>query len=133
MSLFSHNFLSDENIIHGIIGDGVLQRNTENRLYEQFFYFIKDATFKHKLSEDEAASLYTDTILAFIENVKNKRFEGKSAVKTYLYQIFSNKCVEAACYIIFTGLITKERIISTSCIRITGLITKKRIISTSCI
>ena len=94
MSLFSHNFLSDENIIHGIIGDGVLQRNTENRLYEQFFYFIKDATFKHKLSEDEAASLYTDTILAFIDNVRNKRFEGKSAVKTYLYQIFSNKCVD---------------------------------------
>ena len=90
MSLFSHNFLPDENIIHGIIGDGVLQRNTENRLYEQFFYFIKDATFKHKLSEDEAASLYTDTILAFIENVRNKRFEGKSSVKTYLYQIFSN-------------------------------------------
>ena len=94
MSLFSHNFLSDENIIHGIIGDGVLQRNTENRLYEQFFYFIKDATFKHKLSEDEAASIYTDTILAFIENVRNKRFEGKSSVKTYLYQIFSNKCVD---------------------------------------
>ena len=94
MSLFSHNFLSDENIIHGIIGDGVLQRNTENRLYEQFFYFIKDATFKHKLSEDEAASIYTDTILAFIDNVRNKRFEGKSAVKTYLYQIFSNKCVD---------------------------------------
>jgi RNA polymerase sigma factor (sigma-70 family) len=94
MNLFSRNTLSDENIINGISGDGILQRTTENKLYEQFFYFIKDATFKHKLSEDEAASLYTDAILAFIENVKNKRFEGKSAVKTYLYQIFSNKCVD---------------------------------------
>ncbi len=94
MNLFSRNALSDENILQGIIGDGILQRTTENKLYEQFFYFIKDATFKHQLSEDEAASLYTDTILAFIENVRNKRFEGKSAVKTYLYQIFSNKCVD---------------------------------------
>ena len=94
MNFFSRNALSDENIIHGIMADGILQRTTENKLYEHFFYFIKDATFKHKLLEDEAASLYTDTILAFIENVKNKRFEGKSAVKTYLYQIFSNKCVD---------------------------------------
>lgn len=80
MNLFSRSVLSDENIINGISSDGILQRTTENKLYEHFFYFIKDATFKHKLLEDEAASLYTDTILAFIENVKNKRFEGESAV-----------------------------------------------------
>lgn len=94
MNIFSRVTLSDEAILKGIIGDGILQRATENKLYEQFFYLIKDATFKHKISEDEAASLYTDTILAFIENVKNNRFEGKSALKTYLYQIFSNKCVD---------------------------------------
>lgn len=47
-----------------------------------FFTSLRDATFKHQLSEDEAASLYTDSILAFIENIRNKRFEGKSAVKT---------------------------------------------------
>ena len=94
MNFFSRNTQSDEAIISGIIGDSILQRTTENKLYEQYFYFIKDATFKHKISEDEAASLYTDTILAFIENVKNKRFEGKSSLKTYLYQIFSNKCVD---------------------------------------
>ena len=94
MNLFSRNTLSDEAIISGIVGDNILQRITENKLYEHFFYFIKDATFKHKILEDEAASLYTDTILAFIENVKSKRFEGKSSLKTYLYQIFSNKCVD---------------------------------------
>ena len=94
MNLFSRVALSDEAILSGILGDGILQRTTENKLYEQFFYFIKDATFKHKLLEDEAASLYSDTILAFIENVRNRNFEGKSSVKTYLYQIFSNKCVD---------------------------------------
>ena len=94
MNLFSRVALSDEAILSGILGDGILQRTTENKLYEQFFYFLKDATFKHQLSEDEAASLYSDTILAFIENVRNRNFEGKSSVKTYLYQIFSNKCVD---------------------------------------
>jgi RNA polymerase sigma-70 factor (ECF subfamily) len=94
MILFSRGILSDEAILSGIVSDGILQRNTENKLYEQYFYFIKDATFKHKLSEDEAASLYTDSVLAFIDNVRVNRFQGNSAVKTYLYQIFSNKCVD---------------------------------------
>ena len=94
MNLFSRGALSDEAILAGIVSDGILQRNTENKLYEQYFYFIKDATFKHKILEDEAASLYTDSVLAFIENVRLNRFQGNSAVKTYLYQIFSNKCVD---------------------------------------
>ena len=94
MKFFSRSTLSDEAILSGILSDGILQRNTENKLYEQYFYLIKDATFKHKILEDEAASLYTDTILAFIENVRSNRFQGNSAVKTYLYQIFSNKCVD---------------------------------------
>ncbi|MDZ7899693.1 MAG: sigma-70 family RNA polymerase sigma factor [Arcicella sp.] len=94
MIFFNRSTLSDEAILAGIVSDGILQRNTENKLYEQYFYFIKDATFKHKISEDEVASLYTDSILAFIENVRSNRFQGNSAIKTYLYQIFSNKCVD---------------------------------------
>ncbi len=94
MNIFGRGNLSDDTIVAGILSDGMLQRTTENKLYEQFFYFIKDATFKHQLSEDEAASIYTDSILAFIENVQNGRFEGKSSLKTYLFQIFSNKCVD---------------------------------------
>lgn len=94
MNFFSRGILSDEAILSGIVSDGILQRNTENKLYEQYFYFIKDATFKHKILDDEAASLYTDSILAFIENVRSNRFQGNSAIKTYLYQIFSNKCVD---------------------------------------
>jgi RNA polymerase sigma factor (sigma-70 family) len=94
MKFFSRSTLSDETILSGIVSDGILKRNTENKLYEQFFYFIKDATFKHKITEDEAASLYTDSVLAFIENVRNNRFQGNSAIKTYIYQIFSNKCVD---------------------------------------
>jgi RNA polymerase sigma factor (sigma-70 family) len=94
MNIFVRGNLSDDTIVAGLMGGGVLQRTTENKLYEQFFYFIKDATFKHQLSEDEASSIYTDTILAFIENVRNGRFEGKSSLKTYLFQIFSNKCVD---------------------------------------
>lgn len=61
MNFFSRGILSDEAILSGIVSDGILQRNTENKLYEQYFYFIKDTTFKHKILNDEAASLYTDS------------------------------------------------------------------------
>ncbi|MET3129257.1 RNA polymerase sigma-70 factor (ECF subfamily) [Arcicella rosea] len=94
MIFFTRGIVSDDEILSGILGDSVLKRATENKLYEQFAYLIKDATFKHQLSEDDAASLYSDTILVVIENILNKRFEGKSSLKTYLFQIFSNKCVD---------------------------------------
>ena len=94
MNIFARGTVPDDKILSGILGDSVLKRATENKLYEQFAYLIKDATFKHQLTEDEAASLYADTILIVIEHIQKKRFEGKSSLKTYLFQIFSNKCVD---------------------------------------
>ncbi len=94
MNFFARGIVSDTDILTGILGDLVQRRATENKLYEQYAYLIKDATFKHQLSEDEAASLYSDTILVVIDHILQKRFEGKSSLKTYLFQIFSNKCVD---------------------------------------
>ncbi|MDR6564336.1 MULTISPECIES: sigma-70 family RNA polymerase sigma factor [unclassified Arcicella] len=94
MNIFARGTVPDDKILSGILGDSVLKRATENKLYEQFAYLIKDATFKHQLTEDDAASLYADAILVIIEHIQKKRFEGKSSLKTYLFQIFSNKCVD---------------------------------------
>ena len=48
----------------------------------------------HALSEDESFNAYSDTILAALENIRNTRFEARSSLKTYLFQIFHNKCVD---------------------------------------
>jgi RNA polymerase sigma factor (sigma-70 family) len=37
---------------------------------------------------------YSDTILSVIEHIATDKFEGRAELKTYIYQIFSNKCVD---------------------------------------
>lgn len=93
MSLFRRN-LTDQELIDGIRTGGQQQRYFENYLYDQYLYLIRDAVRKHKLDEEEASIAYSDTILTSIENIITGRFEGRSAIKTYVHQIFSNKCVD---------------------------------------
>ncbi len=94
MSLFSKKTTSDSAIIDGINEGGSPKRKAENLLFEKYYYLIKDGIRKHKLTDDECFSIYSDSIIAIIENVIGGKFEGRSELKTYIYQIFSNKCVD---------------------------------------
>ncbi|WP_018621040.1 RNA polymerase sigma factor [Spirosoma luteum] len=93
MSLFARH-LSDAEIIAGIQTGGSTRHSVENRLYEQYLYFIREGTRKHRLPEEDCVSAYDDTILAGIDHITTGRFKGQSKLETYLYQIFSNKCVD---------------------------------------
>lgn len=85
--------LSDNNIIDGILKGGNQRRINENKLYEKYYYFIKEGVKRYHLDEDESASVYSDTILAVIDSINQGSFEKRSELKTYFFQIFSNKCV----------------------------------------
>ena len=87
--------LPDAELIAGIRAGGTKRRFYENNLYEKYQYFITQGTRKHRLSEDECASVYSDTILAVFDHISIGRFEGRSELKTYITQIFNNKCVDA--------------------------------------
>ncbi|MBE9465731.1 RNA polymerase sigma factor [Dyadobacter subterraneus] len=91
---FFQKILSDNVLIEGILSKDGSLRSFENRLYEKYAYLIREGVWKHKLSTDECSIAYSDTILTIIENIQNGRFEGRSGLKTYLYQIFNNKCVD---------------------------------------
>lgn len=86
--------LDENNIISGLQEGGTQRRLFERKLYEHFFYLIKQGVWKYGLSEDICASAYSDTIISLIENIVSRRFEGKSSLKSYTYQIFMNKCVD---------------------------------------
>jgi RNA polymerase sigma factor (sigma-70 family) len=86
---------ADIDIINGIIAGGTIRRQFENKLYNKYSYMIREASFKHKLNEEQASIAYSDSILSVIEHIANGRFEGRSELKTYIFQIFSNKCVDA--------------------------------------
>ena len=91
---FFQKILPDNILISGILSKDGQRRTFENRLYEQYSYLIREGTWKHKLTSDECSMVYSDTILTTIEHIQTNRFEGRSGLKTYVYQIFNNKCVD---------------------------------------
>jgi RNA polymerase sigma factor (sigma-70 family) len=85
---------TDQEIIEQLRQNGIDKRRSEEELFNRFSYFIREGMTKHVLSEDESFNAYSDTLLAAFENINNAHFEARASLKTYLYQIFHNKCVD---------------------------------------
>jgi RNA polymerase sigma factor (sigma-70 family) len=85
---------TDQQIIEQLRQSGTDKRRSEEQLFNRFAYFIREGMTKHALSEDESFNAYSDSILAALENISNTHFEARASLKTYIYQIFHNKCVD---------------------------------------
>lgn len=90
----SSNSLKDWQIIGLLRHKGLDKRKGEESLFNEYAYFIRDGMRKHRLSEEEAFDAYADSVLAAIDNISNETFQGYSSLKSYLYKIFHNKCVD---------------------------------------
>jgi RNA polymerase sigma factor (sigma-70 family) len=84
----------DDQILEGLKGNYTERSRQEKILYQQYNYFIDEGCRKYNLNSDDSFSAYSDAILSAIHNIVNNRFDGRSSLKTYLYQIFSNKCID---------------------------------------
>ena len=84
----------DRDIINNLLQDGIDRKKGEEQLFNHYAYFIEQAMHKYSFQEDEAFNIYADTIIAAIARITNHSFEGRSSLKTWLYQIFHNKCVD---------------------------------------
>ena len=87
-----HHF--DLEIINNLLQDSIGRKKGEEQLFSQYAYFIEQAMHKYSLPEDEAFNIYADTIIAAIARITDRSFEGRSSLKTWLFQIFHNKCVD---------------------------------------
>lgn len=85
---------NEKDIITGLEAGGVQRRIAEKALFEQYFYLIRHGSKKYSISEDDAASAYSDAIISIIDNVAGHKFEGRSSLKSYIYKVFLNKCVD---------------------------------------
>jgi RNA polymerase sigma factor (sigma-70 family) len=74
--------------------DGVPRRTAEDHLFRKYAYFIREGSHKYSITEEESFDAYADSILSAIETITKGLFENRSSLKTYLYKIFHNKCVD---------------------------------------
>jgi RNA polymerase sigma factor (sigma-70 family) len=85
---------ADKELIARLLQGGISKRKAEDQLFTGYAYFIQEGIRKYSLQEEDAFDAYSDTVLSAIEKVTNGSFESRSSLKTYLYQIFHNKCVD---------------------------------------
>jgi RNA polymerase sigma factor (sigma-70 family) len=84
----------DPEIIEHLKENGSSRRKAEEQLFISYMYFIQAGMRKYTLTEEDAFEVYSDTILSAIEKISGGLFEGRSSLKTYLFRIFHNKCVD---------------------------------------
>ena len=87
-----HHF--DQDIINNLLQDGIDRKKGEEQLFSHYAYFIEQAMHKYSFPEEEAFNIYADTIIVAITRITDHSFEGRSSLKTWLYQIFHHKCVD---------------------------------------
>ena len=92
--LFKKTIEPDSVLCQKLLQGWPQRRAAENSLFEKYYYLTKEATFKHNLTHEDAFSAYSDAILAVIDAVVLKKFNESASLKTYIYQIFNNKCVD---------------------------------------
>lgn len=86
--------ISDEHIIDGLKSDNNKRPYFEKELYLKYNYFIDEGCRKFRLPYEDSFSAYSDAVMSVIHNVIVNDFEKRSLLKTYLFQIFSNKCID---------------------------------------
>ncbi len=86
--------LADEELITALLQDDLALRKAENYFFDRHDYFIKEGIKKFRITEDEAFDAYSDAVLVVMENIRKGRFEKRSSLKTYTFQVFQNKCVD---------------------------------------
>ena len=87
-------YFSEQDILDKLRSPGITRRKAEEQLFKKYAYFMNVGVHKYSLSEDDLSDAYSDTILAGIESITNSSFREKSSIKTFLFQIFQNKCVD---------------------------------------
>jgi RNA polymerase sigma-70 factor (ECF subfamily) len=86
--------MNDNEIIQKINQGGSQMEKCLEAFYRENIRFIGVMEKKYSLAREAVTDAYTDAIIDFKEQVKNHMFRQKSKCSTYLYSIFSNKCID---------------------------------------
>jgi len=91
---FPNVISNDDEMVRNLKESVMGKRKAEEQLFNTHSYFIREAVNKFSIDQEEAFNAYSDTVLQAIQNITTGKFEQRSSLKTYLYKIFNNKCVD---------------------------------------
>lgn len=86
--------LLENGIIGALRSSGIDKRKAEDKLFEKYSYLIQMSQTKYSLSKEDSFDAYSDTVLAVIRSISEGYFKNRSSLKTFVYEIFHNKCVD---------------------------------------
>ncbi|MEO0468945.1 MAG: sigma-70 family RNA polymerase sigma factor [Bacteroidota bacterium] len=86
--------MNDAELIEGIQAGGSRQESCLNLLFDKHRGLVGTGITKYRLSEEDAIDAFSDAILALRKQIMEGKFRGDSKVSTYLYTIFSRRCVD---------------------------------------
>ncbi len=85
---------SDDKIIEAFSAGGASKEKAVNHVMSDFIHYLPKVAKKTGLSRDEALDVFTDAIMALIDQTTSTQFKGESKLSTYFYKIFYFKCVD---------------------------------------
>lgn len=84
--------IADDVLISGLGTSPAERRKYEAYLFDAHSYYIKLATARFGIKNEDAIDAYADSIIAVIDQIRRGHFRGESKLSSYLYQVYRNKC-----------------------------------------
>lgn len=84
--------MNEKELIEALRAGGAARELATEQLLNRNIFYVQKLAKKFRLAEDAVLDAYTDGLLLTIDHIISGRFEQKSKVSTYLYQVVYNKC-----------------------------------------
>lgn len=69
-------------------------QRTIDWFYHEHFGLVYKLSSTHHIEKEQAMDAYSDSLTAFVDNIRNDKFRGESKCSTYFIRIFNNKCID---------------------------------------
>ncbi len=78
---------SDQQLIDGLLAGGERERFYLKQLYLKYQQMVDRYVVNNSGNADDAADVFQDGIIILYKNIKSRKFNAESSIKTYLYAI----------------------------------------------
>ncbi|MEL6588516.1 MAG: sigma-70 family RNA polymerase sigma factor [Bacteroidota bacterium] len=83
----------DDTLIQAIQAGGLERQRAAQTLFDAHRGLVYKGKQKYRISEEQSADLYADAVVSVMRQVENDRFKGDSSLFTFLYKVYTNRCL----------------------------------------